>query len=53
MQNSEKFIRQLFDLADIQINGSRPWDIQIHDPRFYDRVVRYTTLGLGESYVEG
>jgi cyclopropane-fatty-acyl-phospholipid synthase len=53
MQNSETFIRELFDLAGIQVNGSRPWDIQIHHPRFYERVLRDTSLGLGESYVDG
>jgi cyclopropane-fatty-acyl-phospholipid synthase len=53
MQNSEKFIRGLFDIAGIQVNGSRAWDIQIHHPRFYERVLRDTSLGLGESYVDG
>jgi cyclopropane-fatty-acyl-phospholipid synthase len=53
MQNSEKFIRGLFDIAGIQVNGSRAWDIQIYHPRFYERVLRDTSLGLGESYVDG
>ena len=29
------------------------WDIQMHDERFYDRVLSDHSLGLGESYVEG
>jgi cyclopropane-fatty-acyl-phospholipid synthase len=53
MQKSEKFIRELFESADVQVNGSRPWDIQIHDTRFYDRVLRDSSLGLGESYMDG
>jgi cyclopropane-fatty-acyl-phospholipid synthase len=40
-------------MGDIQINGSRPWDIQVHDERFYRRVLAEDALGLGESYVEG
>ncbi len=52
-QNSETIIRELLDQADVQINGKNPWDIQVHDSRFYDRVLRETSLGLGESYVEG
>lgn len=40
-------------MGDIKINGSRPWDIQIHDERFYKRVLSEDSLGLGESYVEG
>ena len=38
---------------DIQINGSRPWDLHVHDERIYDRVLRHGTLGLGESYMDG
>ncbi|MBN1642067.1 MAG: cyclopropane fatty acyl phospholipid synthase [Anaerolineae bacterium] len=51
--HSEKVIHELLDLADIAVNGSRPWDIQIHDPRLYDRVLRDGTLGLGEGYMDG
>ncbi|MCH8247213.1 MAG: cyclopropane fatty acyl phospholipid synthase [Bacteroidetes bacterium] len=40
-------------MGDIQINGSRPWDIQIHDERFYKSILAEDALGLGESYMEG
>jgi cyclopropane-fatty-acyl-phospholipid synthase len=53
MATAEKTIHELFEYAGIQVNGSRPWDIQVHDGRFYERLLRDTTLGLGESYVEG
>ncbi len=53
MDKSEQVIRELLDLAEIQPNGPNPWDIQIHDRRFYDRVLRDTSLGLGESYMDG
>ena len=46
-------IRDLLATADVTIGGDRPWDLQVHDPRFYDRVLRDGTLGVGESYVEG
>jgi cyclopropane-fatty-acyl-phospholipid synthase len=49
----EAIIRQLLETADIEINGSDPWDIQVHDPRFYARVLREVELGLGESYMDG
>lgn len=42
-----------FAAADVQFNGSRPWDIQVHHPDFYKRVLHNGSLGLGESYVEG
>ena len=50
---SEAVVRELFDLAGIAVNGSHPWDIQVHDPRLYDRVLQRATLGLGEAYVDG
>src|SRR6188472_3612488 len=39
--------------AGIKINGSEPWDIQIHNEGFYKRVLSEGTLGLGESYMDG
>lgn len=46
-------IQKHLESIDIQINGSRPWDIHVHDPRFYKRVLREPSLGLGESYMDG
>ncbi|NCX94187.1 MAG: cyclopropane fatty acyl phospholipid synthase, partial [Gammaproteobacteria bacterium] len=53
MANAKAIIADLLNQADIQINGSRPWDIQVHDERLYDRVIRQDSLGLGESYMDG
>lgn len=39
--------------ADIQINGRRPWDIQIHHPQTLSRIAAQRSLGLGESYMDG
>lgn len=46
-------IQSLLELADIQINGSRPWDIQVLDERLYSRLIRHGSLGLGEAYMDG
>ncbi len=53
MSQSEKIIRDLFTLAEVSVDGPNPWDIQVHDPRFYDRALRDASLGLGESYMDG
>lgn len=53
MPKSETVLRELLSLADVGINGANPWDIQVHDNRFYDRVLRDASLGLGESYMAG
>jgi len=45
--------QKILDLAGITINGSKPWDIQIKDERFYKRVLNQGSLGLGESYMDG
>ncbi|MFM0736470.1 cyclopropane fatty acyl phospholipid synthase [Paraburkholderia xenovorans] len=47
------FLSDLLGKADIQINGSRPWDIRIHDLRTVQRVLAHGSLGLGESYMNG
>jgi len=54
MVNSvEKEIKRLLSLANIKVNGRRPWDIQVHNNRFYNRVFTNGTMGLGESYMDG
>jgi cyclopropane-fatty-acyl-phospholipid synthase len=45
--------RDAFAKADIEVGGNRPWDIQVHNPAFYDRVLANGTLGFGESYMDG
>ncbi|EKD53977.1 MAG: hypothetical protein ACD_60C00134G0005 [uncultured bacterium] len=37
----------------IEINGTRPSDIQVHNEDFYARLVREGSLGLGEMYMDG
>lgn len=51
--NAEAVVRDLLRRADIRIGGDRPWDIAVHDPRFYGRVLSDTELGVGESYMDG
>ena len=46
-------LRRLLQTADIEINGTRPWDLQVHDERFYPALLRRGTLGLGEAYMAG
>ncbi len=50
LKNRAKYI---LGSADIEINGTRPWDIQIHDERLYSRIFSGGRLALGESYMDG
>ena len=43
----------LLAAADIHENGGRPWDVQIHDPKVYQRFMQEGRLGLGEAYMDG
>ena len=44
---------RLAEQAGITINGSKPWDIQVRDERFYEAVLGKWSLGLGEAYMDG
>jgi cyclopropane-fatty-acyl-phospholipid synthase len=35
------------------VNGPHRWDIQVHENRFFRRVLSAGSLGLGESYMDG
>ena len=51
-RDSEAVVRELFGLADIEIGGTRPGDVRVHDNRFYERLLRDASIGLGESYMD-
>jgi cyclopropane-fatty-acyl-phospholipid synthase len=50
---SQILVTNLLGQAGISVNGQNPWDIQIKDDRFYQRVLSDEILGLGESYMDG
>jgi len=45
-------ISEIFEKADIKINGSRPWDIQVKDERLFRRIALNGLMGLGDAYVD-
>lgn len=48
-----KILIDLFKEADIEVNGTRPWDMKINNPRVWHRIMSDWSLGLGESYMDG
>jgi len=50
---AKKLVQKMLDPSDVQINGSRAWDIRIHNPNFYEKVLSGGALALGESYMDG
>jgi cyclopropane-fatty-acyl-phospholipid synthase len=53
MKTDKQIIKELLDTAGITINGPHDYDIQVHNPALYNRVLTQGVLGLGESYIEG
>ena len=51
--DAKTIVTSLFARAGITVGGGEPWDIAIHDDRFYARVLTQGSLGLGESYMDG
>jgi cyclopropane-fatty-acyl-phospholipid synthase len=50
---AEKLVTDIFNQGGISLNGPNPWDIQIRDSRFFNRVLTGGSLGFGESYMDG
>lgn len=46
-------VARLLSQADVRIGGDRPWDLQVHDPALYARLLSQGSLGLGEGYMDG
>lgn len=46
-------VEELLKQADIQLNGSRPWDLNVKDEGFYRRAIQDGSIGIGESYMAG
>ncbi|MEM8843752.1 MAG: cyclopropane fatty acyl phospholipid synthase [Pseudomonadota bacterium] len=44
---------ELLSIADVQLGGSRPWDMQIHNDDLFNRVFSEGSLALGEGYMDG
>lgn len=49
----ERHVAALLADAGICVNGPQPWDLQVHDKRFFARILAEGSMGLGESYMDG
>ena len=50
---TKAYLTQLLKAADVEIGGTRPWDVRVFDDRLFGRVMTQGTLGLGEAYMDG
>ena len=51
--SARRTVEDLFAAADIRLNGSRAWDIQVHNERLFRRILAGGSLGFGEAYMDG
>ncbi len=52
-EKSKELVSTVLGWAGVEFNGKRPFDIQVHDERLYDRLLKDRDLGFGESYMDG
>ena len=53
MSAAKKKIADLLAQCGVQVNGSNPWDLQVHDERLFRRLLSKGSIGAGESYMDG
>lgn len=53
MTKEKATVIKLLSAANIQVDGSKPFDIQVHDDRFYKKALSQRELGIGEAYMDG
>ena len=51
--NAQQIISEICSDVGVIINGEQPWDLQVHDQRFFTRTLAEGALGLGETYMLG
>ncbi|MFB6229959.1 MAG: cyclopropane fatty acyl phospholipid synthase [Salinibacter sp.] len=51
--DAQETLQALLREVDVQINGDRPWDPQVHDDRLYRRALSGGSLAAGEAYMDG
>lgn len=53
MQSLQQIFYDSFAAVDITINGNKSWDIQVHNPKLYSRILSAGSIGFGEAYMDG
>jgi cyclopropane-fatty-acyl-phospholipid synthase len=51
--SAKEAVESLLAPSKVRINGSMAWDIRVHNPEIYGRVLAGGSIALGESYMDG
>lgn len=46
-------VESLLSGTEVALDGAHPWDIQVKDDGFFERVLAQGSLGVGEAYMDG
>lgn len=46
-------VESLLSGTEVALNGNQPWDIQVRDSVFFERLLSQGSLGVAEAYVDG
>lgn len=49
----KSYFTSILKEAGIELGGSRPFDVTVHDDRLWGRALSHGTLGFGEAYMDG
>jgi len=49
----KKIFAESFASVGITVDGDKPWDIQVHNPKLYRRTVIGGSVAFGEAYMDG
>ena len=48
-----RIVEEMLAEAGVAINGPRAWDIRVHNPALFKRILQEGSLGFGEGYMDG
>lgn len=51
--SAKEAVENMLAPSNVRINGTRAWDIRIHNPEIFCRVLAGGSIALGESYMDG
>jgi cyclopropane-fatty-acyl-phospholipid synthase len=53
MDGARRMVEEILGVADIAVDGDRPWDLRVRNRDLFGRVLAGGSLALGESYMDG
>lgn len=51
--SAKEAVENMLAPSNVRVNGTRAWDIRVHNPEIFDRVLAGGSIALGESYMDG